>query len=176
MPSHDTLVEKGILVVPTEITGENVSDFVEDALAIAINEEIKVVNVIVNCYGGNTDMSIQMIDTLNYIKSMGKKVITICTGIAASAGFDIFVIGDERKVTKYSSLMAHRYSWGSYLKHPDLVAKRKAEDWAFETQIQIFKDSLGWSRKRILKLLLSKDDKWYTPNEALDLGIATELI
>jgi len=176
MTNHDELVENGYLFVPMEITRESYEDFIKDALEISLNDTIKTVHVYINSYGGNLDACKQMVDVLYYLKRIGKKVVTICSGIAASAGFHIFVIGDERKITKYSILMCHRYSGGGYLKHPDLIAARKADDWEFETQINMVADALKWTKTKVKKELFTPEDKWFLPKEAIDMEIATEIL
>ena len=176
MSDNDKLTEAGYLFVPIEITKETYEEFVKDALEISLDETIRNVHVYINSYGGNLDACKQMVDILYYLKRTGKKIITICSGIAASSGFHIFVIGDERKITKYSILMCHRYSGGGYLKHPDLVAARKADDWDFETQINMVADALKWSKSKVKKELFTPEDKWFLPNEALKMNIATEII
>ncbi len=176
MTNHERLIEEGYLFVPMEITRTSYEDFIKDALEISLDDTIKNVHVYINSYGGNLDACKQMVDVLYYLKSVGKNIITICSGIAASAGFHIFVIGDERKVTKYSLLLCHRYSGGGYQKHPDLIAARKAEDWEFETQLNMVADALKWSKTKVKKELFTPEDVWILPKEAKKMGIATEIL
>lgn len=170
------LVDYGCILIPSEINEDNVTEVIKDILKIALNDSIRTIQVYINSYGGNCDAERQIIDSLIYLKNIGKKIVTTCSGIAASAAFNIFITGDERRITKYSILMSHRYSGGVYMKHPDLVAARKWEDWLHEISIRHCMDCLGWTKDKVESTLLTKEDQWFLPEESLKLGLSTEVI
>ena len=69
------------------------------------NFKEKPINLYINSYGGYVDAAFALI---NIIESSQTPINTICTGVAASAAFLIFLSGSNRKAYKESRMMYHQ--------------------------------------------------------------------
>jgi len=65
----------------------------------------KPINLYINSYGGYTDAAFALI---NIIETSQTPIHTICTGVAASAAFLIFLSGSNRKAYSESRMMYHQ--------------------------------------------------------------------
>ena len=73
----------------------------------------------INNFGGSITATSQIVHAL---KSTPAKVVTIIEGVACSAASFIFLLGDEKIVTPYSTLMLHYYSGVSSGKGQEIEA------------------------------------------------------
>lgn len=176
MKNDEELTDEGYLFIPPVLTKENGIEIVKNILKISLRNDIKNVHIYINSYGGNTEVEVQILDALKYLKKLGKSITTICNGVAASASFDIFVLGDERIISDYSILMCHQHSGGGYQKYHDQIARRKWEDWVHEVGVRHLMECLDWSREKVEEELLNETDVFITPEEAVEHGIATQVI
>lgn len=69
------------------------------------NFKEKPINLYINSYGGYVDAAFALI---NIIESSQTPINTICTGVAASVAFLIFLSGSNRKAYKESRMMYHQ--------------------------------------------------------------------
>lgn len=76
---------------------------------IPINE-LKPITLFVFSYGGNLDLSIAFCDIVEMSRI---PIITVCTGVAMSAGFLIFLSGHKRYAMKQSVFLAHQ-GWAEF--------------------------------------------------------------
>jgi ATP-dependent protease ClpP protease subunit len=77
----------------------------------ALPNSVTTINVKINSGGGDVLEGMTIYDLL---KNSGKTIKTECYGLAASFGFVLFMAGEEREMSKNSTLMAHRVSVGAY--------------------------------------------------------------
>jgi ATP-dependent Clp protease protease subunit len=103
-------------------------------------------------------------------------IYTYCTGYAMSAGFQIFLAGSKRFVSNHSSLLYHQMSCWRSGKYQDLVEDREEMDYLQNT-IEGYVQSRTKITDKKLKEIREKKIGWYIhKDEALELGIATDVI
>lgn len=134
---------------------------------------LKPVILNINSPGGHVDELLALIDML---ESMPAPVITRAYGQVCSCGFVLFCVGDERYVGPNASLMYHELSYGI---------------WGKDSEIKNYHDYTKRIQKRIDRIIVNKTgmkfkqlnewknaihDKWLDAKEAVDLGIATDLL
>lgn len=134
-----------------------------------INYERKPIKIFINSFGGSVYDMWALIDIIINSKT---PIYTYCTGYAMSAGFNIFLAGHKRYVTKNSTLLYHTLSCWLSGKYQDLVEdmeerhrnQKDIEDYVFErTNI---------TRTKLEEIREKKID-WYIHSEEVEiLGIA----
>jgi len=175
--NNGDLEDKGYLFVSGGINENDGTKFIKKCLKISLDNSINKSTVFINSDGGNCNEAWQMVYGIELMKRSGKKVTTICCGEACSMAFIIFLTGNERYITKYSILMSHRFTGDNCRrKHPDMMSHRKEEDWLHERFVLHYMEYLGWTRKKVVDTLLTKEDQYILPNESLDLGVSTKII
>ena len=153
-----------------------VDQVVEDLLLIDLSNNSEPIQILINCNGGCTSAAFSIIDVINYIRPRNQ-IITVGIGDICSAGLDIFLAGDVRKLTRRASILSHHFIWGNTgMSYPELLARRKEEDLLAERCIDWYMERTGLSREDVMKFLLKDHDAWLSAEEALRLNIATEIL
>lgn len=144
--------------------GYTLDKFLAEFDSLQSDDSIKKIEIEINSLGGSVFKGWPIITA---IKGSTKPVTTIVDTVAASMAALIFLAGHERVMYSYSQLMVHpaRYTDGS------------TDDALTNTNQNIY-DFLKGITKRAkdkIKSWLSKDT-WFTAQQALDHGMATEVI
>lgn len=133
-------------------------------------EDIDVINVRINSYGGEVAEGLAI---YNALKGHKATIKTYCDGFACSIASVIFMAGDERIMSDASLLMIHNawtYANGdsNNLRKvaSDLETITKASSNAYLKEINVDEDTL----KNMLD-----DETWIMPEEALSMNFATKI-
>ncbi|MFI3210906.1 MAG: Clp protease ClpP [Peptostreptococcaceae bacterium] len=133
-------------------------------------EDIDVINVRINSYGGEVAEGLAI---YNALKGHKATIKTYCDGFACSIASVIFMAGDERIMSDASLLMIHNawtYANGdsNNLRKvaSDLEIITKASSNAYLKEINVDEDTL----KNMLD-----DETWIMPEEALSMNFATKI-
>ena len=134
---------------------------------------LKPIILNINSPGGHVDELMALVDML---ESMPAPVITRAYGQVCSCGFVLFCVGDERYVGNNASLMYHELGYGIWGK--DSEVKNYHE---YTTKLQkridkIIKNKTGITLKKLKEWRKENQDKWLDAEEAVELGIATDLL
>jgi ATP-dependent protease ClpP protease subunit len=134
---------------------------------------LKPIILNINSPGGHVDELLALVDML---ESMPAPVVTRAYGQVCSCGFVLFCVGDERYVGNNASLMYHELGYGIWGK--DSEVKNYHE---YTTKIQkridkIIKNKTGITLKKLKEWRKENQDKWLDAEEAVELGIATDLL
>ena len=131
--------------------------------------------MIINSPGGDVTSAFAMIDT---IKGSRVPIYTYGLGQISSCGLLAFISGQKghRYITKNTAILSHQYSWGSYGKQHELMSKVKEFENTSERILEHYKKCTGLSEKKIKEYLLPSNDVWLTAKEAVNLGIADEIV
>ncbi len=134
-------------------------------------EGVSQINVYINSYGGEVAEGLAIYNALKRHKA---KVVTYCDGFACSIASVIFAAGEERKMGEASLLMIHN-AW--------TIAQGNAED--FRKQADDLDKITSASRAAYMSVVnitekklekLMNAETWITPQEAVDMGFATEVV
>ena len=134
---------------------------------------LKPIILNINSPGGHVDELMALVDML---ESMPAPVITRAYGEICSCGFVLFCIGDERYIGPNTSLMYHELSYGIYGKDSEV---RNFHDYSKKLQRRIdrlIKAKTGITLKQLDEWKKTNKDKWLEADEAVKLGIATDLL
>lgn len=133
------------------------------------------ITLYINSPGGEVPCGLAVYDCIMTLKS---PVTTVCIGTAASMGAILFLAGSRRKMYPHTRLMIHDPSYISN----NINGKKPAEIENVLNSLNVTRDELagiisertGKSLKKVLKL--TAKDTFFTAYDALDFGLATEII
>ena len=134
---------------------------------------LKPIIININSPGGHVDELVGLVDLL---ESVPAPIVTRAYGQVCSCGFVLFCIGDERYVGNNTSLMYHELSYGIWGKDSEI---KNYHDYAKKLQKRMDKmitSKTGLTLKKLNEWKKSGYDKWLDANEAVELGIATDLL
>lgn len=135
----------------------------------------KMMKFIINSPGGEVSAAFALIDTM---KGSRIPIYTYGLGEIASCGLMTFIAGDHghRYITRNTAILSHQYSWGSFGKDHELMARVKEYNNTHARILEHYKKCTGMSEKDVKKYLLPPEDVWLTAKEAVKYGIADEIV
>lgn len=134
---------------------------------------LKPIIVNINSPGGYVTELMALVDML---ESMPAPVITRAYGQVCSCGFVLFCMGDERYVGNNATLMYHEVAYGIWGKDSEVKAQH---DYSKKLQKRIDKlivKKTGLKLKQLDAWRKEVHDKYFDAKEAVELGIATDLL
>ena len=129
-------------------------------------EQLQPITLYVFSYGGSLDQATALCDI---IEASRIPIITVCLGVAMSAGFLIFLAGKRRYAMKQSCFLAHQGN-ASFEGTADMIQQAQNN---YKKQLKQMKDYI-LSHTNINERLFNrnKSKDWYiTANESIELGI-----
>ena len=149
----------------------DVSSFTLSKDLQALPDDIQIINVYINSYGGEVAEGLAIYSALKRHKA---KVKTFCDGFAASIASVIFSAGDERIMSNASLLFIHN-AW-SYASGDANAMNKEAEDLAKITQasIEAYKEVVNLSEEKLKELMDA--ETWLSPAECIEMGFATQIV
>jgi ATP-dependent Clp protease protease subunit len=170
-----SLLNNSIFFLTGEIDEDNVTECIKWLTFENLDSKSKILTLYINSTGGSLYDAFALIDI---IKSSNHPVRTIAIGAAMSSAFLILASGTrgERFIAKNASLMCHQFTESMDSKYHDLKATMRENDLSNAKMVEILKEATGLATSKIKAKLLPASDVYLTPQEALDLGIADQLL
>lgn len=157
-----------------EINSDTCSHIIEQILYLQARDSDSEIKLLINSPGGNVSSGTALYDVLKSVKNL----TTVCIGTAASMGAIVFLAGSSRLMLPHTRVMIHDPSFASL----ELTGCKPHE-------IQHYVDSLTESQKGLAQIIatecgksmdeilqLTRDDHFFTSSQALEFGIATQII
>lgn len=169
------LLENSVHFLTGEIDEDNINECIKWLIYENLDSKAKVLTLYINSTGGDLYSAFALIDIMN---NSTHPVRTIAVGAAMSAAFLIFASGDkgERYVGKNASLMCHQFSDSTEGKYHDIKATMKDNELSNQRMVDILKAATGLAPSVVKKKLLPASDVYLTPEEAVELGIADNIL
>lgn len=134
------------------------------------------IEIIVNSFGGMIYSGLQLISTICRMKDMGYKIITTVNGVTMSMGFMLAIISSERRCTRYSTYLCHQPSSATWGTLKDMEANVEETKRLWNLMKDIIKEHTLLTDEELDRIYIEKEDKIYTPKQALELGICDIII
>jgi ATP-dependent Clp endopeptidase proteolytic subunit ClpP len=133
--------------------------------------------VIVSTYGGSAMEMFAIYDTMRMIREECE-IQTIGLGKVMSAGVLLLAAGSKgsRKIGKNCRVMIHSVIGGQHGPVHNLENELEEVKWIQEQYIDALKEETNMTKKYIKKLLERKVNVYLTAKEAVELGIADEVV
>jgi len=169
------LLDNSVHFLVGEIDEDNINDCIKWLVYENLDSKAKVLTLYINSTGGDLYSAFALIDI---IRNSTHTVRTIAVGAAMSAAFLIFASGDkgERYVGKNTSLMCHQFSDTQEGKYHDIKATMKDSELSNQRMVDVLRDATGLAPSVIKKKLLPASDVYLTPEEAVEIGVADNIL
>jgi len=133
----------------------------------------KPIHLYIQSFGGEAYDMWALIDIMLNSKT---PVYTYCTGYAMSAGFKIFLAGHKRFASTHATFMCHQMSCCRRGKYQDLVEDRAEMDCMQSSNEKFIVERTNIKQEQLDDNRLKKQDWYIHIDEALALGIVTDVI
>lgn len=133
----------------------------------------KPIKLHINSYGGEVYDMWGLIDIIEKSKT---PIHTYCTGYAMSAAFIIFIAGHERFISNHATLLYHQMSCWRSGTYQDLLEDGEERDWLQNSIESFVKSHTNIKQTRLNTVRKNKIDWYIHADEAIELGIADEII
>lgn len=168
----DLLKERTILI-NGEIKENIIERVVMQIRKLSNEHSATPIYIVLNSFGGSTFDAQAVVDTMRSVKT---PIITKVLGKAMSAAFDIFLAGDFRVVLENSVLMCHCGAQDlENIKLSDSLDEAKFTSVLFKQWSKYYASRTTLSEKEWLKILNSGKDRYFFPEECINLTIAHEV-
>jgi ATP-dependent Clp protease protease subunit len=124
------------------------------------------INLRINSYGGSLFAGLATVDC---IRNLNCEVHSYVEGAAASAATIISVVCDKRYIGKYSKMLIHQLSSGTYGKYSELEDDMVNNTHLMDTIKAIYKEYTKVPMKKLNEIL--KRDLWFDSSTCLELGL-----
>jgi ATP-dependent Clp protease protease subunit len=172
-----TIGDRGIYLFAEDFDSESTSK----AITFILNKNIlpkkdrpENLTLIINSPGGDLNSAFALIDIM---RGSRIPIHTLGIGQISSCGLLTFMAGEKghRTITPNTSILSHQYSWGSYGKEHELIARIKEFDLTSERMLNHYKKCTGLSEKVIKEILMPPQDVWLSAKEAVKYSIADQV-
>lgn len=176
MADKITLADKGIFTLFSHFDDKLAERVVTWILEANLQEKTDYdhLTLIINSPGGHVDAAWSIIDCMRGSKL---PVHTIGLGQISSCGLLTFIAGEKghRTLTPNTSILSHQYSWGSWGKEHELLAKQKEFNLTSARMLRHYQRCTGLTESLIREKLLPPHDVWLSAEEARELGVADQV-
>lgn len=158
-----------------EVNAQTSNELIKQLMYLERQDSESEVTIYINSPGGEVISGLAVYDFIGMMKA---PVRTVCIGTAASMGAILFLAGAKRQMLTHTRLMIHDPSYS----HNDIGGRKPHEiqhelDKLNETRealARIISEKTGRSIDEIYKV--TADDTFYSAQEAIDFGLATEIL
>lgn len=172
---EDEFLKDREIFLTEEVNAQTSNELMKQLMYLERQDSESEVTIYINSPGGEVISGLAVYD---YIGMMKAPVRTVCIGTAASMGAILFLAGAKRQMLPHTRLMIHDPSYS----HNDIGGRKPHEiqhelDKLNETRealARIISEKTGRSIDEIYKV--TADDTFYSAQEAIDFGLATEIL
>jgi ATP-dependent Clp protease protease subunit len=134
------------------------------------------IEILINSNGGSVEQGFSIISIIHNLEQSGYEVITTNIGAAYSMGFLIAICGTKRKCYKYSRYMVHDISSGAIGKRQAMIEDIDECNALMEIINSLIIEKTNLTEEQLKYWLERKQDKYFSPKDALELGIVDEIV
>ena len=136
------------------------------------------VEMFISTNGGSADDMFAIVDTVKYLDSKGCEVHMAGIGKVMSAGVLILASGTKgkRRIGSNTRLMLHPIQGGTAGPFPHMSDDMRTMKKAQEHYIGVLSRETKLSIKEIRRIVNRRKDTYFTAHEAIEMGIADELL
>lgn len=147
-----------------------------DKLENIKKEDLQPIKIKISSYGGEVYELLGLLQLLKECKDKGYKIITECVGKAMSCGFALFIFGDERIASKYSSLLYHSVSTYAVGKIQDIEDELTEAKRLNEIILDMTCEQSNIPRELLEEVNKGKKDYIFSIEEVKKYNIANKII
>ena len=172
---EDELLQNREIFLTEKLDAGSSNELLKELLYLEMEDDEEEITLYINTPGGEVSSGMAVYD---YLTMMKAPIRTVCIGDAASMGAMIFLAGNKRQMLPHTRLMIHDPSYA----YANMSGEKPHE-------IQHALDKLNETRDMIIGIIAEKtgktkeeianvtaEDTYYNAREALEFGLATEVI
>ena len=169
------LLDNSIFFLVGEIEESITTECIKWIIYENLDPKHKILTIYVNSTGGNLNDAFSLIDIM---KTSKHPIRTVAIGSAMSAAFLIFASGTrgERYCGQNTSLMCHQFTSTTEAKYHDIKAEMKEHELLNQKMVNILKEATDLAPSVIKKKLLPASDVYMSAEEAVELGVADNIL
>lgn len=136
----------------------------------------EAITIVVNSFGGEIYFGLGLLSLIESLKKNGYSIDTEVTGVAMSMGAQILLTGSKRRAYKYSTIMIHQPSsgtWGDLQSQQENIAET-VRLWVLMKKI--IKENTDITEEQLEDLKSHKRDWFMDAETALKYGVIHEII
>jgi ATP-dependent Clp protease, protease subunit len=181
-------MESRTMLLQGEVNEEKAGEIISGFLALAElkppRQELKKgempydpITLYVSTYGGSADEMFAIFDIMEHCKK-SCNIETVGLGKVMSAGTLILAAGTKgkRKITKNCRVMIHNVAAGTYGTLPNMVNEIEAIQSLQEQYVNAMVSCTNLSKRKLKSLLNERVNIYLTAEEAIEYGLADEII
>lgn len=139
-------------------------------------EDLEPIKINISSHGGAIYELLGLLQLLKQCKRIGYKIITECVGKAMSCGFILFIYGDIRIASEYSSLLYHSASTITMGKVQDIEDELSELRRLSEIILNITCENTSIPREMLETINKEKKDYIFNIEEITKYNIANKII
>jgi len=154
---------------------ESSNELLKQLMYLERQDNTKEIKIYINSPGGEVMSGLAVYDFISLMKA---PVTTVCIGTAASMGAILFLAGQKRQMLPHTRLMIHdpsfaRAEFGGRKPHEIQHELDKLNE-TRESLARIISEKTGKTLEEVYEV--TADDTYYSAEEAIEFGLATEII
>ena len=170
----DELLKNRRIFFTEEVTPASSIELIQYLICLEDQDEREPVTIYINSPGGEVVSGLAVYDT---IRTLQCPVNTVCIGTAASMGSILFLAGEKRSMLPHTKIMIHDPLISGLTGSRKALELEKEAKQLLETREVIGKIIAERSGRKLKEVYAkTKEDCYLTAEEALDFGIATDIV
>ncbi len=175
VPIEDELLLKREIFLVEEVDSRTCNELIKQLMFLEAEDDEKEITIYINSPGGEVVSGLAVYD---YMTLMKAPVRTVCIGTCASMAAILFLAGDRRQMLPHTRVMIHDPSYSnanmSGRKSHEIQHELDKLNEVRETTAGIIAEKTGKTLEEIYAV--TADDTYYNAREAVDFGLATEIL
>lgn len=154
------------------ITNEIVGKTINAISSMESISSITPIQIFINSSGGDTDAGISLITMMKYCNA---DIYTHCIGVCEDIAMLIFISGDKRYISRYSSLVINGFdiSPKSSIQEKPIILRENRYYGSKQQKALILQENSKYEQVEDLKQIISTSYKFiYFPEKAIEYGFA----
>ncbi|MCR4909435.1 MAG: ATP-dependent Clp protease proteolytic subunit [Lachnospiraceae bacterium] len=172
---EDELLLKREIFLVDEVDAKSSNALIKELMFLESEDDEKEITLYINSPGGEVLSGLAVYDYLSLMKA---PVRTVCIGTCSSMAAILFLAGKKRQMLPHTRIMIHDPSFSnanmSGRKSHEIQHELDKLNEIRETTAGIIAEKTGKSLEEIYAV--TADDTYYNAEEAVEFGLATEIL
>ena len=172
---EDELMLNREIFLTDPVSPDTMNSLLKQLMFLNRDDPAKEITLYINSPGGEVQSGIAVFD---YMKLMSAPLTTVCIGTAASMGAILFLAGSRRIMTQHSRIMIHDPAPGGGslegMKPAEIQKRLENLKQIQDVICGIIAETAGRTPEEVMSITC--EDSWFSAEEALEYGLATEIM
>lgn len=134
------------------------------------------IEIVIDSYGGSVYSGLGLVSKIESMIKKGYNIITTVQSVAMSMGFIILIAGSTRRAYKYSRIMHHPMSSGTYGTLQDMIEDIEEAKALDKMMDEMVISQTNIPQEKLNEINKCKQNWFFSGDEALELNVVDELL